>query len=79
MSVPGQSGNGKLGNPAWIKVNHQFSTELRMLKSNRQHEAGGKEVVSRNASEGIEPRNVPCSTKATGFISPKPEMPCAIG
>lgn len=44
-----------------------------MLDGNGLHEAGVKEEVSHNASEGIEPRNIPCSTKAKGFISLKPE------
>jgi len=49
-----------------------------MLAGDDQHGAGGKEEVSRNASEGIEPRNISCCTKAKGFISWKPEMNCAI-
>lgn len=67
------------GQSSRIKVNHQFSTELRMKAGNGLYEAGGKEEVSHNASEGIEPRNTPCCTKAKGFISLKPEMIGAIG
>ena len=50
-----------------------------MQDGNGLYEAGGKEEVSRNASEGIEPRNTPCCTKAKGFMSLKPEMIGAIG
>lgn len=48
-----------------------------MQDGNGLHEARGKELVSRNASEGVEPRNFPYSTKAKCFISLKPEMTSA--
>ena len=41
------------------------------------YEAKAKEEVSRNASEGVEPRNNSCSTKAKDFIFWKPEKTCA--
>jgi len=44
--------------PIRAKVSHQPVTEFCMAGGNECHEARRKEISGRNASEGIEPRNV---------------------
>jgi len=44
--------------PVRVKVNHQPDTESRIARGNECSEAGIRDMTDRNASEGIEPRNL---------------------
>lgn len=46
------------GSPGRVKDSLQPDTETRIVCGNKYNEAGRKDVSDRNASEGIEPRNL---------------------
>ena len=56
MGAPSKANVNKPDNPARTKPNQQFGTEPGARGGNKSCEALAKESVSRNASEGIEPR-----------------------
>ena len=56
LCAPRKANVDKPANPARTKPNQQFGTEPGTRGGNETCEALGKECVSRNASEGIEPR-----------------------
>ena len=72
MSAPSTADTGKLDNPALPKPNQQVGTESDVWGGNDPCKAPRRDYISRNASEGMEPRNNSMLQRAKGFISWKP-------
>jgi hypothetical protein len=71
MRAPRKANVVKLDNPAWVRFSQPPITAPGVQRGNDLDEAPGKEFVSHNASEGIEPRNYSISHPGQGFHMPE--------
>jgi len=56
------------GSSSWAKVSHQPNTNSHVQGGNDLNEAERREASGHNASEGIEPRNLPSFWRSILFI-----------
>ncbi len=71
MRAPSEANVVKPANPAWVRASHPPITAPGVQRGNELYEAPGKEFVSHNASEGVEPRNYSLSHPGQGFHMPE--------